>query len=87
MAKMFVCAVRDRAIDGFGNPIVVPALGAATRSFQDEIRSPDSAWSRHPEDFDLYHVGYFDTATGVLDPMTPAMVFIGKEAAAPLPNS
>ena len=82
MATVEICCVRDRAIDSFGNPFAVVALGQATRSFSDEVRNPESQISRHPDDYDLYHVGSFDTSTGKLVPReTPEMIAIGKSIA------
>lgn len=61
-----VVSVRDRAADAFGRPIFVLALGQAIRSFQDEInrQADNNEMNRHPEDYDLYHLGTFDDANG-----------------------
>lgn len=79
--KRIVCAVRDRAVDTFGNPFFVPALGAAIRSFADEINSgsAQSALSKHPEDYDLFELGTFDDSTGLFETGTPKQVAIGKD--------
>lgn len=80
MANMFLCAVRDRAIDAFSQPICVPALGLAVRSFKDAVSEQGSEYFKHPDDYDLYHVGMFDSSTGLVSPVSPpAMIAIGKE--------
>jgi len=75
-----VCAVRDRAVDGFGTPIFVPHLGSAVRSFQDEINRSESALHAPPEDYDLYSIGTFDDATASLEPCAPVMLVTGKQS-------
>lgn len=66
MAKLIVVAVRDRQIDAFMAPFCVPAAGAAIRGFQDELNraDPNNAMHRHPEDYDLYQLGYYDETEG-----------------------
>lgn len=75
-----ILAVRDRAIDAFGQPIFVLAIGQGVRSFADEINRADSAFGSHPEDYDLYHIGEYDDATGILIAVTPPkLVAVGKD--------
>lgn len=76
---LHVLAVRDRAADVFGQPIFTPAVGLGVRSFTDEINNPQSAFSKHPEDYDLYVLGTYDDNTGALAAITPRMVSIGKD--------
>lgn len=61
-----VVAVRDRMLDAFDRPWVVPAVGAGVRAFQDELARPESPMNRHPEDYELFQLGTFDDATGEL---------------------
>jgi len=80
MILQLVC-VHDRAADAFTRPVFVPAIGQAIRSFQDEINrnAPENEMFRHPEDFDLYHVGSFDDNTGILQRLDePKQLAIGK---------
>lgn len=80
MATRIVVAVRDRAMDAFGQPFFVPSVGLAVRSFGDEINNPDGAMFKHPEDFDLYQIGEYEEETGRLVPLErPRQVAIGKE--------
>lgn len=79
MAALVICAVRDRAVDSFLQPIFVVASGAAVRSFMDEINNAESPWYKHPDDFDLYQVGVFESDTGSLEPMAPALLVRGKD--------
>lgn len=79
--KLVICAVRDRAIDAFGTPFFVQSIGMAVRSFTDELnrKAPDNQLSNHPEDFDLYHLGYYEGDTGKFVCDDPRMVAVGKD--------
>jgi len=78
--KLFVFCVRDRATDQFGNPMFLVNPGQAIRSFSDEVNrnADDNMINKHPDDFDLYQLGSFDTEKGVFDVHVPEMLAIGK---------
>lgn len=74
-----VYAVRDRAVDAFGQPIFVRHAGEALRSFQDEVNNPQSPMNAHPDDYDLYHLGEYDDDLGVINSLErPIMLATGK---------
>jgi hypothetical protein len=64
--KLKTCAVFDSAIQAFGQPIFVPHLGAAMRSFNDEInrKGENNPLNQHPDDFELYFLAEYDDETG-----------------------
>lgn len=75
-----VVAVKDRALDTFMRPFFTPALGAAIRSFQDEINRTESEMNKHPDDYDLYHLGHWDDASGAFQSFQqPIQIGIGKQ--------
>lgn len=77
-----VVAVRDAALQGYGRPFFVASVGVAVRSFADEVsrEAADNAMYAHPEDYDLFHVGSFDDATGELTPVVPPVrVAVGSQ--------
>lgn len=77
----YVCAVRDSAAGVFGQPIFVPSLGVANRSFADEVNRVDAnnQLNVHPEDFELFHLGEFDDVEGVLTPRKPVSLARAKD--------
>lgn len=80
--KLFVVSVKDNAAQMFGRPIFVPALGLANRQFSDEVNraAEDNQYYKHPEDFDLYHLGVFDDETGLFELLTfPKILARGVE--------
>lgn len=81
MRTMMLFAVRDRAVDAFNRPFCAPTLGAAERSFHDEVRREESEMHKHPSDYELYCVGAFDEDTGVITPReSPMMVARAEDA-------
>lgn len=62
--KMVMVAVRDVATGSFASPIGVAHNALAIRSFQSEVSNAESQICRHPEDFELFALGEFDTETG-----------------------
>lgn len=73
-------AILDRALDAYGRPFAVPAIGAAIRSFQDEINNTESPMNKHPEDYDLYQLGMYDDTTGRIHSADePKQLAIGKQ--------
>lgn len=79
--KHVVVAVRDRAAEVYARPFCVPAVGAAMRSFADEVNrpSPDNPVANHPDDFELYEIGSFDDVSGDLVPCKPRLLAVGKD--------
>lgn len=61
---LIMCSVRDSALDAFMRPFFVPTTGMAVRSFQDELKNPESPMMKHPEDYALFELGTFDEDTG-----------------------
>jgi hypothetical protein len=77
-----VVSVRDSATEGFGRPVFVQAVGQALRSFGDEINrvAGDNDLNKHPEHFDLYHLGTFDDELGLVAPLEfPKLLASGKD--------
>lgn len=65
-----VFSVFDRASESFAPPFAAPHEGVAIRGFQDAVNNPkrDTDLSNHPDDFDLYAIGEFNSTTGILTP-------------------
>lgn len=57
-------AVYDEKAEAYMAPFFYPGAGLAIRAFQDATKDPDSPISKHPGDYKLYRVGYFDDNDG-----------------------
>lgn len=76
-----IFAVRDRQGESFAAPMFIPMPGQAIRSFTDEVNrsAGDNPLFAHPDDFDLYQLGDFDTSTGrFVCPPDPVPLVLGK---------
>lgn len=64
--NLIAVSVRDTVADSFGQPVFLPTIALAIRSFRDALLSRDQTnpMCAHPGDYDLYHVGQFDTQEG-----------------------
>lgn len=67
--KIIVVAVRDRQLAQFGRPWYAVTRGQAVRSFADEINraAADNQLYMHPEDYELFALGFFDEEKGVFE--------------------
>lgn len=84
--KMVICAVRDRAVAAFFQPIFVPAVGAAIRGFQDQINRADETnmLYKHPDDYDLFELGVYDDSTAQFQLLeSPKQIAVGKQCVIP----
>lgn len=81
--KLQIFAVRDRATDQYGNPMFMVSIGQALRSFTDELNRADkeNQLYAHPDDFDLYQLGSYDTSSGMFETGVPKQIGIGKNLA------
>lgn len=77
--RLIVCAVRDSAMMAFAPPMAFIAMGQAQRSFRDEANRKDSAIYAHPEDYELWMLGWFDEDSGRLEPVNPECVCRAKD--------
>lgn len=78
---LFVVAIRDRAAQVYGQPNFVTSIGGAIRGFADEINRPadNNMLSKHPEDFDMFHLGSYNDEIGEFQCGTPKQIAIGKD--------
>ena len=76
MTKLFVCAVHDSALQAFGQPIFVPSIGVALRSFTDEVNRVDdkNQLNTHPSDFILHQLAEYDDTTGTFIHVEPRIL-------------
>ena len=59
-----VFGVYDKKAEAFLSPFTFSVDGQAVRAFQDSVNDPETMFNRHPDDYDLYKLGYFDQGSG-----------------------
>lgn len=76
-----MCVVRDSAANVYGQPMCVPSLGIAVRSFGDEVKRVDAnnQMNKHPEDFELFDVGTYDDNTCTFETYAPKSIARGVD--------
>lgn len=74
--KIIVLSVYDAVAGIYGRPFFSTAKGVAVRDFTDEVNRPaeDNMLYKHPSDFSLYHLGFFDDKSGSFDLVTPTKI-------------
>nr|AVQ10242.1 DNA binding protein VP5 [Gokushovirinae environmental samples] len=64
-------SVFDRKTLAYHMPFYAPTDGAAVRTLADATADPNTSLGRHPNDYVLFEVGYFDDAAGALVATSP----------------
>lgn len=80
MAILKMMCIYDKKADAFNLPMCYPSIGVGIRDFSDAFTKADNPMSKHREDFQLYHVGEFDTSdAGVECVVPPKLIFSGVD--------
>lgn len=76
--KLHIFVLRDSKTDQFGTPMFFQARGQAVRSVSDEInrKDPQNILSSHPQDFELFELGWFESDVGVFETHAPKSVIV-----------
>ena len=69
--KYLIFTVFDAKAENFGMPIFFPQKAAAMRAFQDQVQQEGTLLNKHPEDFTLFEVGYFESDTAEVTKLEP----------------
>jgi len=73
--KLNILAIKDIKTGHFDQkPIPVIHSGEIIREFEDLKKNPETKFGKHPEDFNLYAIGTYDTETGELASVHPVML-------------
>ena len=71
---MNIFTILDTKSAAYMTPFCVSTAGVALRHFSDSVNNSDTPFFKHPEDYILFHIGYFDEHTGELVTQPPASV-------------
>lgn len=77
--RMVLCSVRDSAMAAFAPPMTFVAMGQAQRSFRDAVNDKSSGMFVHPEDYELWLIGFFYEDTGEIELVKPECVARAKD--------
>lgn len=64
--KLQIISLRDIKANIYNIPIFTPNINATLRDLRDMVNDPQGkeAWQKHPEDFELWHIGEWETDNG-----------------------
>lgn len=67
--KLFVVALRDIKADQYNVPIFTPNINVMLRDLRDLVNDHQGKenWQKHPEDFELWEIGTWETGDGEFD--------------------
>lgn len=65
--KTEIYTIRDAKAEAFLPPIFSQNEAVCFRSIEDCLLDPDHQFTRHPQDYAVYHLGSFDDQTGKFD--------------------
>lgn len=68
---LYVYSIFDTAADAYIRPVFYPNEEVMIRSLRQLLMQPDDVVATFPEQFQVYSLGTFDDATGVLDVHPP----------------
>lgn len=74
-----IIALLDVKLGRFNNPIFFPNRAVAARAIKDAVNAPDSEFSKHPEDYQFFVVGEFDSSNAFLAPISPPELFFSAK--------
>jgi hypothetical protein len=72
-----VFSVYDCKAEAYLQPFFMMSKGEAVRGFSDLANDSSTSFYKHPEDYTLFEIGEYCTASGVLVPLD-AHISIGK---------
>lgn len=65
--QQLLFSIRDSKGDFFNQPFPQLTKAEALRTFAELANDPQSRIAKHPEDYDMYYLGTYDTITGLID--------------------
>lgn len=77
--KLNIYSIYDVKIAAFSQPYYSHTNGSALRAFADHVNDPQSQPNKHPEDYQLFHLGSFDDNTGEILATKPAPIGTAAE--------
>lgn len=76
--RQVILSVYDVQVGAYMRPMFVPAVGAGVRAFTDEVNRVGSEMNMHPADYQLFALGTFDDASGMVEcEDKPALIVSG----------
>lgn len=73
--QQLLFTIRDTKGEIYNKPFPQLTKNEALRTFADLAKDPQTNIAQHPEDYDLYYLGTYDTTTGKIEALeSPAHI-------------
>ena len=69
--QLSIYTMLDLVAKTYTNPFYMHNDLEATRMFYSWLKNPELPMNAHPDDYSLYHIGYYDTDTGIIETADP----------------
>ena len=74
-----IYSIHDLVAKTYTNPFYMHNDGEAKRMFLNWTKNPDLPMAANPDDYSLYHIGFYDTDTGNIEGLTvPNLIIKGS---------
>lgn len=77
--KLVIVSVLDSGAQAYSVPQFVAHRGVALRSFRDACNDKSCPFGQHPEDYELYEIGWFDDQVGEVHCGVVELIVRGKD--------
>lgn len=67
---MQIFSIYDKKAQAYMSPFYYHQKGQALRAFEDAVNDPQTPFTKHPEDFQLFHIGEWNDSTGKITPLS-----------------
>lgn len=69
--KLQIFSVYDHKSQAYGTPFFKLTVQAAIRDFGDASQDTTTSINRHPEDYQLFHIGEYDDSDAIIKSFIP----------------
>jgi len=77
--KLMIVSLRDQKAGAFTPPSFFPSEGVAIRAFTEGVNTQgERDLYKHPDDFELFHIGFFDDSDVLLEAVKPRSLALGS---------
>lgn len=77
--RLTLVSIWDKRMEEYSPPMCQHTLGTAERMFGDMCNDPNSPMNKHPEDYELHHLGTFDTEHGSFETKEPERLLSAQQ--------
>lgn len=69
-------AIYDHVTQIYTRPMILNNDNEATRVFRDACINPELPMGAHQADYSMWHIGYYNDSTGLVEAVSPAIKII-----------